>query len=105
MDPSTAQAVQVTPPGAGSSNNTSTTSTGAIDLSAFQGKFVVLQASVKTHIRFGTSSVGAADTTDIWLAADEKVPFFIPTSGARSYFRARTATGSGVIVYADASDV
>jgi hypothetical protein len=100
------QASQVTPPGPGTAVATSTTSTAATDLSAYQGRWVVIIASAKTHIRFGTSAVGAAVVADTWIAADVPAYYWIPVSGSRSFFRAILPVGAAAatLSYADASD-
>lgn len=97
------QGAQATPPGPATAVSVSTTSTAAQDLSAFEGKYVVMIADVKTHVRFGTSSVGAATTNDFYLPADTPLQFYIPPSGHRSYFRA-VAEDDGTLHVADASD-
>jgi hypothetical protein len=100
------QASQVTPPGAGTAVATSTTSTAATDLSAYEGRWVVIIPSAKTHIRFGASNVGAAVVADVWIPADVAAYFWIPKSGTRSFFRAILPVGAAAatLSYADASD-
>jgi hypothetical protein len=100
------QASQVTPPGAGTAVATSTTSTAATDLSAYQGRWIVMIATAKTHLRFGDSTVGASVVADVWIAADSPAYFWIPPSGKRSYFRAILPVGAAAatLSYADASD-
>jgi hypothetical protein len=98
------QAAQVTPPGTGTKTSITGTSTAAINLSAFEGKWVTLIASVKTHIRWGKADVTAATTDDVYIPADTERHYFIPKSGTRSYFRAIRASADGDLHHAGASD-
>lgn len=95
------EAANVCPPGTGGSIAvTSASSTaGSGDFSAYAGKWLWLTASAKTHVRAGTSSVGAATTGDIYMTADTPYFWRVPKDGTLSYVRARTATGSGTIHY------
>lgn len=94
----------VTPPGAGTKVALTTSSVTAQNLTSYQGKWIVIYLTAAAHVRFGTSSVDAATTDDVIFPAGQHIPFYIPPSGARSYFRARTVTGTGDLHYADASD-
>ncbi len=80
------------------------TSTGAIDLSAYQGSWVTFVAVTDTvYIRFGTSDVGAATTSHLPLWVGHHVDYFIPESGSASYFRA-ISTLAAAVHWAPSSD-
>lgn len=93
-------ATRVLPPTAATSVPVTGTSTTAQNLSAHEGKRVMLQAKTETvAIRFGGAAVTAAVATDISLADGERMTVDIPKSGERSYFRA-IATTSATLDYA-----
>lgn len=98
------QAARRTPPGAGTVVTVGTTSTAAQDLSSLEGQYVVIQAKGAAdtdvvHIRFGTSSVGAATTADdIFLKDGEREEFYIDS--AHTHFRAVASAASCSIRYA-----
>ena len=65
------QAAHAPLPGAGTQITVpSGSASAATDLNAFMGKWVMVIASVKTHIRAGSTNAVAAATTDVWLPAD-----------------------------------
>lgn len=99
------EAVLVTPPASGGTITVpsgSSSTAGSGNLSAYQGSYLWVKSTAKTYLRFGTSSVGAATTGDIYLTADVDYQFWIPEDGTLSYVRARGAA-AGTLYYRQSS--
>lgn len=77
-------------------------SSAAQDLSAFLGKYVYLVATVKTHIRAGTASVGAASATDVWFPPDLPAQFKVTAN--KTHIRVFGASAAGVLAIAEVQD-
>lgn len=95
------EADNITPPGSGGTiavPSAASSTVGSGNLTAYQGRWLWIKSSAKTHVRFGTSSVGAATTGDIYLTADVDYPMRVPRDGTRSYVRARGAA-AGTLHY------
>lgn len=83
LDPATA----VSPPGSGGTITipaSASSTAGSGNLSAYEGRWLSIRADVGCHVRFGTSSVGAATAGDWYLPADVGEPYRIPKSGTLS---------------------
>lgn len=99
------EAANLTPPGAGGTVTVpsgASSTAGSGNLSAYAGEWLWIKSTVKTHVRFGISTVGAATTGDIYLTADVDYPFRIPRDGTLSYVRAR-GTAAGTLYYRQTS--
>lgn len=72
----------------------SASSTAAIDLTAYRGKWVRIITDIKAHVKWGDSTVGAAATTDPWFPADSPEQFKIVEG--RDHVRA-IAAGAGTM--------
>jgi hypothetical protein len=90
----------VSPPGSGGTITvpSGSSNTSATSLVAYQGAWLWLKSTAKTHVNFGTSTVATALTTHIYLTADVDYFFRIPKDGSLSYIKTRGAT-TGTLYY------
>lgn len=96
------QHLRAVAPAAGATVTISTSSSAAVDLSAFVGEVVLFKASVKTHFLFGpTSAVADATATDMYLAADQSISLEITSE--RKFLKA-IGTGAGLLHYVAVSE-
>lgn len=94
---SIAEAISAHGPYPGNPVSITGTSTGAQDLGASTVR-IIMKTTVKTHIRFGESAVGAATTNDYPLEADCDYVFDVHV-GSR-FFRAIRASSDGTLIWA-----
>ena len=103
MSGSLLQAVRTAPWGAGATpiSITAASSTAA-DLTASKGQGVLMLCTVPFHIRWGSSAVGAATTSDMLIPANVLIRVDIPSSSSDfAYFRAiRSGASDGTLYYA-----
>ncbi|UJR81499.1 hypothetical protein [Sandaracinus amylolyticus] len=68
-------------PGPGTKVSFTTSAGGEVDLSAHLGKYLIVIATAKVHIRSGVpGSVGAPTTDDVYLPADVSQDFKVTNS-------------------------
>lgn len=103
MSGSELQAIRVAPWDDGGTVSVTGASSTATDLSAAAGRGVLFSCDVPFHMRWGSSSVGAATTSHLMVPANTLVRVDIPDNcgSTLGFFRViREGSTSGTLTYA-----